>query len=321
MYSRTALVTNNPFEPFQADSKLPFFYRECNCDTNLTSNTPANQYQRQKIIQNTVRVPSSLYSMNLAALNVYQKPSSVYSVIDVGGSNYIVSPGVNWNQMSDRKTPHLQPFATSSGSTYRGSSTKRSITSLRPGAMSPGGAGVDIKHNSYDRYLNRLKGKAPLRRGVIPPNFGAPIPFNRAFPVYGGKTTKTSIVSRCNCPIVSKTDDSKIYNNPLYYPETNITCTDVFKVGDYVYTTEGSSPYYVKALITGYDTNTQIYTVNFVDSGVDESKQCNQLRIYFPCDCIPSDDPNSLYVKSISDISTGGSCLYSAEYLALKGIL
>ena len=48
MYSRTALVTNNPFEPFQADSKLPFFYRECNCDTNLTSNTPANQYQRQK---------------------------------------------------------------------------------------------------------------------------------------------------------------------------------------------------------------------------------------------------------------------------------
>ena len=118
MYSRTSLVTNNPFEPFQADSKTPFFYRECNCDTNLTSNTPANQYQRQKIIQNTVRVSSSLYSMNLAALNVYQKPSSVYSVIDVGGSNYIVSPGVNWNQMSDRKTPHLQPFATSSGSTY-----------------------------------------------------------------------------------------------------------------------------------------------------------------------------------------------------------
>ncbi len=33
--------------------------------------------------------------------------------------------------------------------------TKRSITSLRPGAMSPGGSGVDIKHNSYDRYLNR----------------------------------------------------------------------------------------------------------------------------------------------------------------------
>jgi len=54
MYSRTALVTNNPFEPFQGDSKTPFFYRECNCDTNLTSNTPANQYQRQKIIQNTL---------------------------------------------------------------------------------------------------------------------------------------------------------------------------------------------------------------------------------------------------------------------------
>ena len=158
MYSRTALVTNESL--ISTNNKSQYFYRECNCDTNLTSNTPANQYQRQKIIQNTVRVPSSLYSMNLAALNVYQKPSSTYNVVNVGGTNYTVSPGVNWNQMSDRKEPHLQQFATSSGSTYGGNSTKRSLTRLRPGSMSPGGSGVDIKHNSYERYLNRIKGKS-----------------------------------------------------------------------------------------------------------------------------------------------------------------
>jgi hypothetical protein len=82
--------------------------------------------------------------------------------------------------------------------------------------MSPGGSGVDIKHNSYDRYLNRLKGKKPIRRGPIPPAFGLPyIPFNRAEPIYGGKVMKTSIVNNCNCPIVSyndkNNDDTKLY--------------------------------------------------------------------------------------------------------------
>jgi hypothetical protein len=301
MYSRTALVTNNPFEPFQADSKLPFFYRECNCDTNLTSNTPANQYQRQKIIQNTVRVPSSLYSMNLAALNVYQKPSSVYSVIDVGGSNYIVSPGVNWNQMSDRKTPHLQPFATSSGSTYRGSSTKRSITSLRPGAMSPGGAGVDIKHNSYDRYLNRLKGRGPVRRGVIPSTFGVPvIPFNLAAPVYGGKTVKTSIVNGCNCPDGSN-NDSVIYNDPYTQPQPyNLG----FSVGQIVYAKEGSNDYYSKATIITV-INDNDYIVRFEDN-VEEEKTMDELRLYFPCNCNTTE-------SVIIERAPSGSSIYGTE--------
>lgn len=300
MYSRTALVTNNPFEPFGGDSKAPFYYRECNCDTNLTSNTPANQYQRQKIIQNTVRVPSSLYSMNLAALNVYQKPKTDYSVIDVGGSNYIVSPGVNWNQMSDRKEPHLQQFATSSGSAYRGSSTKRSITSLRPGAMSPGGAGVDIKHNSYDRYLNRLKGRGPVRRGVVPPAFGAPvIPFNLAAPVYGGKTVKTSIVNGCNCPDGSN-NDSIIYTDPYTEPQSyNYN----FGIGQYVYAKETPNDYYSKALITDFSNN--IYTVRFDDS-VSQQKTRDELRIYFPCNCKGED-------TLIIERAPFGSSIYGVE--------
>jgi hypothetical protein len=162
-----------------------FNCRNGRCDQNLNGNTPFDQYQRQKIIQNTVRVPSSIYTMNLGALSVYQRPNPEYRV--------------NWNQMSDRKERHEQrPNAP--GTNPGGNSTKRTITRLRPGALSPGGAGVDIKHNSYARYLARIKGKAPLRQQAVPPYFGLPIPFNPAHPVYGGKVFKTGIVAGCNCP-------------------------------------------------------------------------------------------------------------------------
>ena len=57
------------------------------------------------------------------------------------------------------------------------------------------GAGVDIKHNSYDRYLARLKGKKPLRQQAVPSAFAKnEIPFNRADPVYGGKMFKLGII-------------------------------------------------------------------------------------------------------------------------------
>ena len=41
----------------------------------------------------------------------------------------------------------------------RGNSTKQTLTRLRPGALSPGGEGVEVKHGSYERYLLKLKGK------------------------------------------------------------------------------------------------------------------------------------------------------------------
>ena len=60
--SKTAIVFNDP-------SKLiglpPYYYRWRVCNTNLTGNTPADQYQKLKLIQNTVRVYSSLYTSNL----------------------------------------------------------------------------------------------------------------------------------------------------------------------------------------------------------------------------------------------------------------
>jgi hypothetical protein len=123
--------------------------------------------------------------------------------------------------MSDRPVPSVQRASIPTG--YATSMNRRhtSVTSSKPGSQTPGGAGCDIKHNSYDRYLNKLKGKAPLRRGVIPPNYGAQIPFNRAFPVYGGKTFKTSIINGCDCP---DTDNSSQDN--LIYGDTSNAIQD-----------------------------------------------------------------------------------------------
>ena len=176
------------------------------CNKNLASNQIASQYQRQKIIQNTVRVKSSLYTMNLAALTSYHKPNTHYRIVDIPGSNYTVSPGVNWNQMSDQSNPSRQIIRTKPG--------------LRPGALSPGGSGVDIKHNSYERYLNRLKGKGPLKQDIIPLTYGENIEFNRALPIYGGKTIKTGIISGCDCKVKNATIlNNKTNNNemPLLY--------------------------------------------------------------------------------------------------------
>ena len=150
--------------------------RNGNCNRNLASNNPISNYQKQKIIQNTVRTDSSNYMMNLGALSVYQNPLLLYN-------------NVNWNQQSDRAIPHIQ-FSVSNGGNPGGNSTKRTLTSLKPGALSPGGIGVDIKHNSYYRYLAKIKGKAPLRReiNIIP-----------IIPKQGGKTSKTNIINNCNC--------------------------------------------------------------------------------------------------------------------------
>jgi hypothetical protein len=268
----TSIVYNNP-------SKIlgfpPYYYRLRSCDTNLTSNTPANQYQILKLIQKTVRVPASLYVSNLGPLNAYKKPIS-----NPDAGFY----GVCWNQMSDRPVPSVQRATIPTGFANSLNNRHHSVTSSRPGCQTPGGAGCDIKHNSYDRYLNRLKGKGPLRRGPIPPKFGSPIPFNPAFPIYGGKTVKTNIVTGCDCPIENKQlnlqQDIRVYNNPLYqeYPTGHRS----FLVGDYVYAIKPGDTFFSKATVIAV--NGDIYTIEFVDGTTDE-QNISKLLVYFPCDC------------------------------------
>jgi len=271
--------------PYAKQLGLPqFYYRKRSCDTNLTGSSPADQYQRLKQIQNTVRVYASLYPANLGPLNAYKKPIS-----DPTAGFY----GVCWNQMSDRPVPSVQRATIPTGYGTAMNRRHTSVTSSKPGCQTPGGHGCDIKHNSYDRYLNRLKGKGPMRRGVIPPTFGAPIPFNRAFPVYGGKTTKTSIVTTgCDCPINTPADNLKqniqIYNNPEWQPYPSTTFS--FKVGDYVYAIKSGQQFYTKAQIIPTSGGSTNFTVKFVDDGSTAVKSEAELLPYFPCNCDATQD-------------------------------
>jgi|LakMenE01Jun11ns_1017448.scaffolds.fasta_scaffold9958490_8 hypothetical protein len=273
------------------------------CNNNLAGNDPASQYQRQKIIQNTVRVSSSLYTMNLAGLTVYKKPLKVYQPIEQGGSIYFAPPLVNWNQMSDRPIPSIQTAQTSSGSIYRGSSTRHTIVRNRPGAMNPGGIGVDIKHNSYDRYLNRLKGKSVLRRGVIPPNYGQPIPFTRAYPIYGGKTIKTGIINNCDCPDIENNAvaDARIYGSRLNALQELILAVQYeYNVGDFVWARQYTSDNKLyKAEIIAIENN--LYTIRFIDDGTIITTTKNNIFIYFDCQCSSGQSIDDLFFEGLND--------------------
>ena len=115
--------------------------------------TPGLREITAKRIQNQVRVIPSQYISVLSAVT-----------ISGGKSNLpITQPtlgffGVNENQSSDRNKLHIQTRYVPS----RGNSTRTSITRHRPGSMGPAGkkaVGIDEKHNSYARYLGRIKAK------------------------------------------------------------------------------------------------------------------------------------------------------------------
>lgn len=103
-------------------------------------------------INQKVRLPVSLYVSNISSY------AGSCDVVKYGAS---VLP---WNQSSDRLKRSVSKTIVPS----HGNSLKCSLTRLRPGALKPGGKGVDIKHNSYDRYLNKLKGKTLNKQmGVV----------------------------------------------------------------------------------------------------------------------------------------------------------
>lgn len=290
--SITSLVYNDLFAKQLGIPQTYYRYRSCNpnfpnrTQTSVGGFTPAEQYQKLKLIQNTVRVYGSLYIDNLGALTAYKKPIS-----DPNKGFY----GVCWNQMSDRPVPSVQRATIPTG--YATSMNRRhtSVTSSRPGCQTPGGVGCDIKHNSYDRYLNRLKGKGPMRRGVVPPNFGKPVSFNRALPIYGGKTMKTNIVDTgCDCPIninSGKNQDVQIYNNPIWqpYPSENLS----FNVGDYVYAIKTGTDYYSKATVIEKLENDN-YVIQFEDNTT-QTSNISELKIYFPCNCSSEGSYNGFF--------------------------
>jgi hypothetical protein len=292
----------------------PFYYRWRSCEPNFPNRTqtsvggftPAEQYQKLKLIQDTVRLYGSLYVANLGPLTAYKKPIS-----DPDNGLY----GVCWNQMSDRPVPSVQRATVPTGYATAMNRRHTSVTSSKPGSQTPGGKGCDIKHNSYDRYLNRLKGKGPMRRGVVPPNFGKPVPFNPAFPVYGGKTMKTNIINGCDCP-EEKTEeqDLRIYDNPLWqpYPSSDYG----FAVGNYVYAIQTGNNFYTRAIVTS-KTESGVYTIQFDNGVIQTETNVHNLLIYFPCNC----DPNPSIAAKIANtynevyLRYGIDCILLEEYL------
>ena len=298
--SMTGIVVNNPNKVIGLD---PYIYRWRGYNTNLNGNTPADQYQKLKLIQNTVRVYGSLYTSNLGPLTAYRKP------ISNPNTGYY---GVCWNQMSDRPVPSVQPVTVPTGFHNSLNNRHYSVTSSKPGSQTPGGKGCDIKHNSYDRYLNRLKGKGPLRRGVVPPTFGAPITFNPAFPIYGGKTIKTNIVTTCDCPIGTPQQNLQqniqLYNNPDWQAYPNANCS--FNIGEYVYAMQTGNNFYTRAIIINI--NSGIYTIKF-DDGTIEITTINNLKLYFPCNCDSNID-GTIQIFSNDEIKTE-TCTFPSDTL------
>ena len=158
-------------------------YMSCNCvyngATNVACRTCLNVANpaatadiKQRLIWRQVRVPTSLYAMNLAAVT--------------SSANRIASgTTTNWNQMSDRVQASIQTVVVPSN----GNSLRRTLTSDRPGAAAPGGKGVDVKHDSYARYLNRKKaGNLKTQTRNI-----------ASVPLYGNKTKATGLIANNNC--------------------------------------------------------------------------------------------------------------------------
>ena len=138
----------------------------CKTCLNIENKTQLNIIN-QKRIWNQVKVPASLYLMNLSSL------TSAANRIK-NGSN------TNWNQMSDRVLPSEQTLVNHT----HGNSLTSTLTSHRPGAASPGGKGVDVKHDSYARYLNRKKAS----------NLKTQTTNIAAVPVYGNKTKSIGLI-------------------------------------------------------------------------------------------------------------------------------
>lgn len=250
------------------------------CDTNLTGSSAADQYQRLRLIQRTVRVPASLYTMAVGSLAAYQQPGQA-------------THGVCWNQQSDRVLPSVARATVPSGATSAAVSHKGggfgwggasyTQTASRPGAQTPGGVGCDIKHNSYARRLARLKARAPLKQEGVPVNFGGELPFNLAFPVWGGKTMKTGLVAGCVCPPAVGAKAADLYRGgatdgaELYQ---NITMS--LSVGNFVYALyPGDTSCYSKATVIGVNGD-GTFLIEFADGAVD-TQALGAMRVYYPC--------------------------------------
>lgn len=130
------------------DSDRPWTRTPFQCNKDYT--TSHKLKITDKLIGNVVRIPASLYTNKQGTAAV----SHDILCNSKNESNKFFFGKPRSSQQSDRTILAGSHRVVPS----RGNSTKRSKTSMRPGTQSPGGIGVDIKHNSYQRYLLKKKG-------------------------------------------------------------------------------------------------------------------------------------------------------------------
>ena len=271
-------------------------YRYLGANFQLPKNSNAHQYQTLKIITNQVRVQSSQYTNNLAALSSYKNAT-------------ILTNNVCWNQMSDRPLPSNSNSTIPSSQSIL-SNKHHSNTSSRPGSQTPGGKGVDIKHNSYQRRINRLIAKSALKQSGIPQQ----IPYTRAYPIYGGKTMKPGMITNCNC---NSYNQQPLYTitNPASNLLTAITTINInLSVGDLVYAKYLLNSWYSRATIISINEDST-YTVQY-DDNVIENKTILELKVYSTCACYNVDSTSSTIITPeigiITDFNNefNTNCLY-----------
>ena len=132
----------------------PYFQQQCYYDkleqkesTPITKHTPETCYddtaKNELKINKQVQISSSEYTAKKLALERTKASNDNKNVC------------VFWHNRRDRKNAAIVTNKVPS----HGNSKRTSLTRHRPGSMSAPGTGVDVKHDSYQRYLLKLKGK------------------------------------------------------------------------------------------------------------------------------------------------------------------
>lgn len=158
-----------------------------------------------KLITNTVRISESEYMLNKNAsvstkniIQNYNRSSKKYNEKPVFKNkikptfqDFKIATAQS-SQNSDRAFPSRYLINNNFVNVpSHGNSTKTSLTRNRPGSAGPSGMGVDVKHNSYARYLLKKKGLINLRGEKNPPS-SLPLNFNKK--VTNNKYKKDSVI-------------------------------------------------------------------------------------------------------------------------------
>lgn len=150
--------------------------------------TNINLKATERRIQNQVRVHESQYIDVLGAVTIAGNYLDLSANLVNGESrpaSMVWGNRFNLRNQSDQReaarTGSNIPRNSEGSTNYvnvptRGNSTRSTITANKPGAMTPGGYGVDVKHGSYARYLGKLKGRTMALGQVADMPYAQPPP-------------------------------------------------------------------------------------------------------------------------------------------------